>query len=133
MSDEPKRRSRAWIGWALVTLLVLVAGLASWMLTISAPKVDATGPGTPAHRGPPYMPKIPDRVPPQKVATIAIEEVKKREGWTGKAGTPDREVSTWYVVVRHDPSTPDADRVVGIDAETFRVDEYRALDGGPVP
>jgi hypothetical protein len=34
MSDEPKKRSRAWIGWALFTLLVLYplsAGPAWWI------------------------------------------------------------------------------------------------------
>jgi|ERR1700722_3665426 hypothetical protein len=89
--------------------------------------------GTPARLEPPYMPKIPDREPPKKVAVIATDEVKKREGWTGKADMPEREVHTWYVVVRRDPSTPRGDRVVGIDADTFRVTEYRAFDWGPVP
>ncbi len=35
MSDEPKRRSRAWIGWAFVLLLVVVyplsEGPAIWL------------------------------------------------------------------------------------------------------
>jgi hypothetical protein len=39
MSDEPKKRSRAWIGWALVPVLVgypvsaILFGLADWWLS----------------------------------------------------------------------------------------------------
>jgi hypothetical protein len=62
----------------------------------------------------------------EKARTIAIEEVKRREGWVGTAGNVSQEGFTYYVTVRGK-----AARVVAIDSSTRTAKEYRKLDNSP--
>ena len=62
----------------------------------------------------------------EKAGAIAIEEVKRREGWVGTAGDVSQEGFTHYVTVRGK-----AVRVVAIDGPRRTVKEYRKLDSSP--
>jgi hypothetical protein len=76
---------------AFVIVAALIGGFVLW-LRVSKPSYVADPSGLPFERGSPLLPS-------SKAAQIAIDEVKKREGWTGEA-EPDLEGDTWYVTVR---------------------------------
>jgi hypothetical protein len=72
------------------------------------------------------VPILPDlnNEPPlsQAEATrIAIEEIKKREGWTGKFTHSEREGFRWYITIRHEPNVPHDYRIVEVHGTDGKV------------
>jgi hypothetical protein len=62
-----------------------------------------------------------------KAVGIAIEEVKKREGWSGKpewANVEFEEGLTWDVRVRRWARTTEGERLVVVSARTGKVQSY---------
>jgi hypothetical protein len=133
MSDEP-RKSKSSVPFSVLILLValvLTIAFAVWLRVSSYPQIVA--PVTlkrPEPRFPTPTP-LPPLVSWERAARIAIEEVKKREGWSGKVGGTEndvyREGFTWYVTVKRQPRKPGADRVVVIEGLTGNVRDYRRL------
>jgi hypothetical protein len=133
MSDEPRKpKARVRLSiWILVLALVLTIAFAVWLRVASYPQVVAP---VVLKRPEPRFP-TPTPLPPlvswDKAVRIAIEEVKKREGWSGKVGGTEKDVYregfTWYVTVKRQPREPGADRVVAIEGLTGKVRDYRKL------
>jgi hypothetical protein len=133
MSDEPgnPKSPVRFSVWILAVALALTIGFAVWLRVASYPQVVAP---VVLKRPEPRFP-TPTRLPPlvswDKATRIAIEEVKKREGWTGKVGGTEhdvyREGFTWYVTVKRQPREPGADRVVAIEGRTGKVLDFRKL------
>jgi hypothetical protein len=59
-----------------------------------------------------------------KAETIAVDEVKKRDGWSGKADRPDGEGNRWYVNVWREPLSADNTRTVVVDTEDGHIIDY---------
>jgi hypothetical protein len=62
-----------------------------------------------------------------KATTIAIEEVKKREGWSANPNWVSvalDEGPSWLVTVRRKPRSSEGERRVGVSAMTGKVDYY---------
>jgi hypothetical protein len=126
MSDEPRKPTSPvrFSVWILVVVLVLSIAFAVWLRVCSYPQVVTL---VTLKRSEPRFPtpsRLPPQIPMDKVADIAVEEVKKREGWTGNANTPDREGFTWYVHVS-EPGKSGRQRTVAIESTTGEVLEYR--------
>jgi hypothetical protein len=127
---QPKSPVRVSV-WILVVALVLTIAFAVWLRVASYPQVVAP---VVLKRPEPRFP-TPTRLPPlvswDQAARIAIEEVKKREGWSGKVGGTEKDVYregfTWYVTVKRQPREPGTDRVVAIEGRTGNVRDYRKL------
>ena len=122
---EPAGKSTAAVGLALlVAFLTLVGLFAHWLRISSSPEIDAKGPGMPALLEPPYMPALAEQVPRAKAAQIAIAEVKRREGWSGKADAPEREGHWWYVTVWREPKSPESSRQVVVHSQDGHICDY---------
>jgi hypothetical protein len=128
--DKPRDgwdRFKLAVRLALLTVLAAMIGAVVWLNMPTAPIVEP--PGDPRWRNE-YDPQegVPTRgiLSAEKARTIAIEEVKKREGWLGTADSVSQEGFTHYVTVRGK-----ARRVVAIDGPTRTVKEYRNLDSSP--
>ncbi len=70
------------------------------------------------------MPALPEQVPPEKAVRIAIAEVKRREGWTGKAETPGREGYWWYVKVSPEPKSAEGSRILVVNSQDGHICDY---------
>jgi hypothetical protein len=69
-------------------------------------------------------------LPASKAAKIAIDEVKKREGWIGTADM-SQEGYTWYVIVLQKDGEHPTQRVVEVQIDgssTGKVTGYRHLN-----
>ena len=126
MNDEPKKRRRDW----LVFLIVIAAifGFALLARTFSSP--NATGPEDrqQAARILSRVEGVPIHFGADKAVAIAIEEVKKREGWSSKpewADVQSDEGPTWDVAVRRMPQSHAGERHVLVSAMTGKVLSYR--------
>jgi hypothetical protein len=109
----------------LVLLGMLPIAFAVWLRVSSVPEVGLKM----AENHKPNIDLNSPPVPEHEAATIAIEEVKKREGWTGFVDRPvDREGFRWYVQVwstpRPHPSSFESSRGVTVDGATGQVLEY---------
>jgi hypothetical protein len=91
MSDEPNGPTRLWI--VLLPLLLAIACVARVTVTVQH-QVDS---GAPARASTVSIERQPWT---RELAQIALAEVKRREGWSGKADQPSAEGDLWYVVVR---------------------------------
>jgi hypothetical protein len=120
MSDEPKKRSRAWIQLGVLSLLMLLVSVIAFRFSESvSPENDIPEPGLP-------QPTFPF-VQPARAREIAIKEVKKREGWAGKADRPIiLDGACWFVYVWRGPRSPKGEREVAIDASDGRIMSYEA-------
>jgi|HubBroStandDraft_6_1064221.scaffolds.fasta_scaffold878916_1 hypothetical protein len=130
MNYEPRSSTRFRVA-AWITLAVPIAGFGLvWRIDRSR-QVDAPV-ATPPPSGP-FMPKLIDRVRflPDDAAQIAIAEVKKREGWTGKADPPEREGYWWYVHVWREPRSPEGTRTVVVHSQDGHICDYWARNERP--
>jgi hypothetical protein len=61
-----------------------------------------------------------------QAVAIAIEEVKKREGWSGKPEWVkiDQEGFRWYITVRRKPRSHEGERYVTVSAADGSVLDY---------
>jgi hypothetical protein len=100
MSDEPKKRLRAGVQVAIFALLaVLVAAFSIWLRASSAPDTNDVL-NTAENHTPSYGPNTPPPVCEHEAVTIAIAEVKKREGLTDPVDSRiRREGRSWFVDV----------------------------------
>jgi hypothetical protein len=129
MSDEPKKKRREWLAfWIVMGALFGIAALSRVFNSpnANAPKnsVYASGPFAPRDGG--ESTRI--QFGADKAVAIAIEEVKKREGWSGKpdwANVEADEALTWDVTVRRGPRRPVVERLVVVSAVTGKVLSYR--------
>jgi len=107
-----------------VALILFTAMIATWMRAVSAPEVE----GENAVNTDPTMTW--DRF--QKVSEgqarqIAFKEVKQREGWSGTITQAELGEFGWEVAVRHEPDASHDYRVVGVDAKTGAIGDYRTV------
>jgi hypothetical protein len=117
MSDEPGRMkaSALWTLRVCFAALAILAPIAAWRLScrLVAPK--------------PYAPTafvLPVRAPDAE--SIAVAEVKKREGWSGRASVCGVEASDWEVEVWREPKSEANTRWVGVNAYDRHVSTYTA-------
>jgi hypothetical protein len=98
---------------ALIAFALMVAGLAAWVRGVNAPEVFDVLP-----------------VSESDATKIAIDEVKKREGWSaGFVDKPpvEREGAFWFVAVWRTPAphrTYEDQRPLVVDGETGQVLKY---------
>jgi hypothetical protein len=131
MNDEPAK-AKARIQLAVLALLgLLISAIAVCVLAFSSPRVDDND----IHTSEPWP------VPEDEAIKIAIEEVKKREGWTGFVDRPvDRvdnslEGLTWLVQVWRQPSphsSSESSRVVVVNGATGKVRDHNTF-ATPLP
>jgi hypothetical protein len=128
MSDEPKKKRRAWLAfWIVIGALF---GFAVLSRLLNPPTADA--PKNSAYAIGPFAPRDggeSDRIHfgADKAVAIALEEVKKREGWSGNPDWVTAEWSealTWDVVVRRWSRTSVGRRIVVVSARTGKVLNY---------
>jgi hypothetical protein len=128
MSDEPTKKRREWIAfWIVVGALF---GFAVLSRVFSSPNTDA--PKNSGYASGPFAPQDAGESTrihfgAEKAVLIAIEEVKKREGWSGKpdwANVEADEALTWDVTVRRGPRRPVVERLVVVSAQTGKVLNY---------
>jgi hypothetical protein len=115
------KASTRWSLLTLFTVLAVLAPITAWRLSswFVAPQ------SYPAiHYGPP--------ISTWDAESIAVAEVKEREGWSGHADMQGGELNEWWVYVyrdfEHRTSDPDA-RVVGVDIHDGHVTAYHAANG----
>jgi hypothetical protein len=109
---------------ALTAFAVLVGAFGAWVRWATAPEIS----GENAVSIDPLMnwANVP-RVSESEAAKIAVAEVKKREGWSGKFTHADREGFRWYLIVRHEPNVPHDYRVVEINGSDGKVLDVSVL------
>jgi hypothetical protein len=129
MSDEPdKSKASSWLAFWLVMGALFAFAVLSRVFNspnTDAPKnsVYATGPFAPRDGGEAFRIQF----GADKAVAIAIEEVKKREGWSSDPGWANVEFDegpTWDVTVRRGPRRPVAERLVVVSAQTGKVVNY---------
>jgi len=122
MSDEPdKPKASSWIAFWIV--MGALFGFAVLSRVFNSPNTDA--PKSSGGQAPPISTRI--QFGADKAVAIAIEEVKKREGWSGKpdwASVEAEEALTWDVTVRRGPLHPVVERHVVVSAQTGKVLNY---------
>jgi hypothetical protein len=128
MSDELKRKRRAWIAFWIV--MGALFGFAVLSRVFNSPNTDA--PNNSAYATGPYAPRdggeaVRIHFGADKAAVIAIEEVKKREGWSSNPNWVTVELDealTWDVTVRRAPRSPVGERLVVVSPTTGKVLNY---------
>jgi|SRR5580704_15570717 uncharacterized alpha/beta hydrolase family protein len=122
MSDEPdKPKASSWIAFWIV--MGALFGFAVLSRVFNSPNTDA--PKNSGGVAPPIFTRI--QFGADKAVAIAIEEVKKREGWSGKpdwANVDADEALTWDGTVRRGPRRPVVERLVVVSAATGKVLSY---------
>jgi hypothetical protein len=121
--QEPSgRRGKARLVLRFACLIAVVAliGAHFWLRGPNPPIDDAPGKSRWATEGDPEsgVPWVP--LSPEDVRTIAIEEVRKRDGWLGTAGDVSREGRRYYVRVARGKS----ERSVEVYGPTRTVTRY---------
>jgi hypothetical protein len=117
MSDEPNP-AKAAVYLAVVILLVAMVAVAIsvWFRASVSPTNDTIDTGNPQPVA---------NVTAAKAKQIAIEAVRKREGWLGKADAPSLKTplyqAYWFVNVWREPRTPENTREIVIDAYDGRL------------
>jgi len=124
MSDEPSKSMAVFCLALFVLLGAVISAFSIWLRVSSAPDVDGLS-AVENHKSYVY-PNSPPPVPEHEAAKIAIEEVKRREAWSGFADRPvDREGFWWYVAVwrnpKPHPSSLESRRSVVIDGADGKV------------
>jgi hypothetical protein len=127
MSDHStmsRLRVAALLICGLIAFAAVVEGVAIWLRAGTAPEVE----GENAVNTDPTMTW--DRF--QKVSEaqarqIAFKEVKQREGWSGTITQAELGEFGWEVAVRREPDASDDYRVVGVDAKTGAIGDYRTV------
>jgi hypothetical protein len=119
MSDE-RGRMKASTRWTLrvcFAVLAILAPIAAWRLSC---RLVAPEPYSPT---PTVLPvTLPD------AESIAIAEVKKREGWSGRASAFGVEANDWQVEVWREPKSEANTRWVAVNAYDRHVSAYAAAD-----
>jgi hypothetical protein len=102
--SQGSNKKRAAVRLAFPLLLVaLIAVFSAWL------RISAAIPGAPVSR--------------PKAESIAIEEVRTREGWSGKAEA-HREGDWWCVTVWRDHRSPHTEYTVDVDTAEGHILEY---------
>jgi hypothetical protein len=128
MSDEPSKPNvSSWVAFfiimgALFGVLVLLRLFNSPKAL--APSVPSSGEHHAEHEAPP-----PFRLQfgANKAVVIAVNEVKKREGWSSNpdwANVEFGEAGVWEVTVRRKPRSSDGARHVFVSSMTGKVEHY---------
>ena len=105
----------------------MVALFVLWLYVFCPPTTDQ-GPGVPIQAGP-YAPptrKMPPILPVSSVdaTRIAINEVKKREGWvSSEPRSVQREGDSWFILIDN-PAVDYDYRTVTVDGQDGRILEY---------
>jgi hypothetical protein len=102
----------------LTTFAALVAAISCWLRASIRPENDPTDSELPA----PTFPFV----PVARAKRIAIDEVKRREGWSGKTSDPLIDGAYWFVYVRSQRKSQ-GEREVMIDAYDGRLMSYQVL------
>src|ERR1700693_5400006 len=123
MSDDPRSSTR----FRIVLFIVLALPIAAIGVVLRTDQ-----PFTEEPIGDQIVPEVYRHVPYShpllsvaRITQIAIEEVKKREGWYGKADPPKAELSLWFVTVRRGPKSTDDWSDVVVEGYDGSVVEYR--------
>jgi hypothetical protein len=122
MSDEPdKAKKSTWLAfWVVMGALFTFAVLAR---VFNSPSADA-----PKNSGGEALPFPRLSFGADKAVAIAIEEVKKREGWSSNpdwvTSVEADEALTWDVTVKRAPRSPRGARLVVVSAQTGKVLNY---------
>jgi len=124
-SDRSAVQVALWLAAGLIAFAGLVEGVASWLRAVSAPEV--TGANA-VNTDPTFSWKLLPKVVEARARQIAIEEVKKREGWFGKVTAADREGWQWFITVGREPDVSHDYRIVSIDGDSGTVSNYRRSD-----
>jgi hypothetical protein len=124
MSDEPSKSMAVFCIALFVLFGALISAFSIWLRVSSAPDVD--GLSALENHDPYADPNPAPPVPENEAAKIGIEEVKRREGWSGIADRPvDREGFWWYVAVwrkpKPHPSSLESRRIVVVDGADGKV------------
>jgi len=128
MSDEQKKRRREWLAFWIV--MGALFGFAVFSRVFSSPNTDApenavypSGPFAPLDGG--ESTRI--HFGKDEAVSIAIAEVKKRDGWSSNPSWATVEASkaiTWDVTVRRWYRSSVDERLVVVSAVTGKVKEY---------
>jgi hypothetical protein len=127
MSEEPKEsKSSSWL--AFLIIIAAIFGLALLARVLSSLRTDA-----PKNSDYATAPRATEseairiQFGANKAVTIAVEEVKKREGWSANpnwASVTLDEGPSWLVTVRGKPRSSEGERRVFVNAMTGKVDYY---------
>ncbi|HEV8002755.1 MAG TPA: hypothetical protein VGP63_22910 [Planctomycetaceae bacterium] len=109
----------------LIVFAAVVEGVAIWLRAGTAPEVE----GVNAVNTDPTMTW--DRfqkVSEAQAGQIAFKEVNQREGWSGAITQAELGEFGWDVTVRHEHDASHDYRVVGVDAKTGAIGDYRTVN-----
>jgi hypothetical protein len=125
MSDEPKRSTKFRI--ALFVTLALPIAAIGIVLRIDQPfKEEPTGENA-VNTDPTMTWDRFQKVAETQARQIAFKEVKRREGWSGTITEAELGEFGWIVTVGHEPDASHDYRVVGVDAKTGAIGDYRTV------
>jgi hypothetical protein len=107
-----------------VALILFTALIANWMRAVSAPEVECENA---VNTDPTMTWDRFQKVSEAQARQIAFKEVKQREGWSGTITEAELGEFGWVVTVGHEPNASHDSIVVGVDARTGAIGDYRTV------
>jgi hypothetical protein len=124
--SKPSGKLTVELGW-----VIMLAGSALVVLWLSVfyPPATEQGPGRTTALEPPYAPPIRKilPVPPSEAMTVAVREVKKREGWALKEPSSVRRDGNEWLVLIGNPAVAHDYRAITVDGKDGRLLTYEKV------
>jgi hypothetical protein len=123
-STTSRLRVSALVIAGMITFAAVVEGVSILVRAVSAPEIEAENA---VNTDPTMTWDRFQKVSEGQAGQIAFKEVKQREGWSGTITAAVLGEFGWVVTVGHKPDASHDYRVVGVDAKTGAVGDYRTV------